>query len=131
MFTQNPDADREILLKIDSDKTLLQMCTMNKYAQKICGDDFFHNRLIQKYPMFLNIEDNTNWKKQYLRIVYYISKLQDLGYVEDEAKMIFYDLRNDKLALAILRGDLDFISKSQIKIIMKVWFYQYNLDKKK
>ena len=34
------DTDREILSKLESDRDLLNACSVNKYAWKLCDDDF-------------------------------------------------------------------------------------------
>ena len=50
MFTGNKDADRLILLNLDSDREILNICSLNKYGNELCNESFFMNRTLQKYP---------------------------------------------------------------------------------
>jgi Ankyrin repeats (3 copies) len=60
------------------DKTLLNFCKTNKYFNsKICDDPFFwKGRLDEKYPLLIKFKNGT-WKEFYLRMTYYISKLEE------------------------------------------------------
>jgi Golgi nucleoside diphosphatase len=60
------------------DETLLTFCKTDKYFNsKICDDPFFwKRRLEEKYPLLTEFKKET-WKKFYLRMSYYISKLEE------------------------------------------------------
>jgi Ankyrin repeats (3 copies) len=60
------------------DETLLTFCKTDKYFNsKICNDDFFwKRRLDEKYPLLIEFKNGT-WKKFYLKMTYYISKLEE------------------------------------------------------
>jgi Ankyrin repeats (3 copies) len=60
------------------DKTLMTFCKTDKYFNsKICGDPFFwKRRLEEKYPLLVEFKNGT-WKQFYLRMSYYISKLEE------------------------------------------------------
>jgi Ankyrin repeats (3 copies) len=60
------------------DKTLLSFCKTDKYFNsKICQDDtFWKRRLNEKYPL-LNEFKNGTWKQFYLKMSYYIAKLEE------------------------------------------------------
>ena len=77
-FTGTRDADREILLSIDSDEDLLNTCILNTYTQSLCNEMFFYNRMLRKYPLLLKRKPNqSTWKQYYLKIVHYLAKLQE------------------------------------------------------
>jgi hypothetical protein len=77
-FTGLKDADREILMKIDSDQELLSTCLLSKYSLSLCNDDFYHNRMILKFPYLLSFyPKNTDWKLAYLQNMYYIGKMNE------------------------------------------------------
>lgn len=74
----NRDIDREILL-ILSDKDLLSMCSVNHYFYSLCNDNFFYSRLERVYPdtlKYFNKDKYKNYKKFFLNIITYISKLK-------------------------------------------------------
>jgi ankyrin repeat protein len=60
------------------DKTLLNFCNTDKYFNsKICKDDsFWAHRLNEKYPLLVASKKGT-WKQFYLRMSYYIAKLEE------------------------------------------------------
>jgi ankyrin repeat protein len=60
------------------DETLLIFCKTDKYFNsKICNDDFFWNhRLNEKYPLLIDFKKGT-WKQFYLKMSYYIAKLEE------------------------------------------------------
>jgi hypothetical protein len=77
-FTGLKDADREILMRIDSDQELLSTCLLNKYSLSLCNNDFYHNRMILKFPYLLSFyPQNTDWKLAYLQNMYYIGKMKE------------------------------------------------------
>lgn len=82
MLSHSKDTDREILFKLNFDKELLQMCSLNKYFSELCDEKFFRNRLTLKYPETLkNKSENMGWKLYYLKLVYLIGKMQeDFGF---------------------------------------------------
>jgi Ankyrin repeats (3 copies) len=61
------------------DKTLLNFCNTDKYFNlKICKDDtFWKRRLDEKYPLLTEFKKGT-WKQFYLKMTYYISKLEEI-----------------------------------------------------
>ena len=69
------DTDREILSKLESDRDLLNACSLNKYTWKLCDDNFFRNRLITKYPDAVQYNKIGKWKQYYLSSIYYISRM--------------------------------------------------------
>ena len=82
LFTKNKDVDREILLRIDNDKELLNICNLNKYALSLCNESFFRNRLALTYPesysiILENKPSGMKWKEYYLKIIYYVAKLAE------------------------------------------------------
>lgn len=79
VFTKHRDADREILLRIQSDEELLNICKMeNKYIKSLCNEDFFRRRLLNKFPETIKDKSvNVSWRKYYLSMVYYVGKLQE------------------------------------------------------
>jgi Ankyrin repeat len=68
------------LAKNMDDKTLLEFCKTDKYFNsKICDDPFFwKRRLDEKYPLLVDFKKGT-WKELFLRMTYYIAKLEILG----------------------------------------------------
>jgi Ankyrin repeats (3 copies) len=60
------------------DKTLLTFCKTDKYFNsKICNDDnFWKRRLDEKYPLLVEFKKET-WKQFYLKMSYYIAKLEE------------------------------------------------------
>ena len=95
-FTGVKDQDREILLNIRDDKELLQVCSLNKYLyNEVCNDIFFRNRLAKTYPDTLKYKDeNINWKKYFLKVIYYIAKLkEDYKYTYEKGNpYLFYSV---------------------------------------
>lgn len=69
------DTDREILSKLESDRDLLNACSLNKYTWKLCDDNFFRNRLIAKYPDAVKYNKKGKWKEYYLSTIYYINRM--------------------------------------------------------
>ena len=93
-FSGLKDVDREILSKLEEDKDLLNACSVNKYAWKLCDDNFFRNRLIRKYPDAVKYNKNGKWKEYYLKTIFYISRLfeeYNFVYKTGDPK-IYYDI---------------------------------------
>ena len=77
-FTGLKDADREILLKLSNDRDLLEKCSLDKYFQSICDENFYNRRLQYKYPDTHQYKpEDMKWKRYFLRVIYYIAKLQE------------------------------------------------------
>ena len=74
-FTGIKDQDI-IILKLLSDKDLINVCAVNKYLNTLCQDDnFWMNRTVDRYGEYLGkgfeikdkyISDGTSWKDYYL-----------------------------------------------------------------
>ena len=88
--TGQKDVDREILSKLP-DKDVITACSANSYLKKkVCDEGFFKRRLEINYPelkFFTNdIYYETaerrypTYKQAYLETVYYISKMEEIGY---------------------------------------------------
>jgi Ankyrin repeats (3 copies) len=60
------------------DETLLTFCKTDKYFNsKICSDDnFWKRRMNEKYPFLIDFKKGT-WKQFYLKMSYYIAKLEE------------------------------------------------------
>lgn len=82
LLSGNVDADREILFRVEDDKDLLTICSVNKYAfNDVCNDKFFQNRTIKKYPNTVNLKPKEmSWKNYYLHLIYYIDKIKRQGF---------------------------------------------------
>ena len=102
-FTKIRDVDREILLRIESDRELLQTCQLNSYFNSLCNDQFFYNRLRYKYPLLIRFNKNLSWKNFYLEMIYYIDKLQreyDIPYIpfkNNNPKQQYSYIKKDKV----------------------------------
>jgi Ankyrin repeats (3 copies) len=61
------------------DKTLLSTCNSDKYFNsKICSDgNFWKRRMNEKYPLLVGFKKEETWKQFYLRMSYYIAKLEE------------------------------------------------------
>jgi len=99
-FTGIRDLDREILLRIESERDLLNVCSTNKYALSLCNDTFFMNRIIRKYPGAYEHfkKGNKKWKEIYLHLLKYIDKLNleyDFFYQRGDPKL-YYDILSRK-----------------------------------
>ena len=84
-FTNIKDVDRQILLKMD-DREILKTCSLNKYfSEKVCSDDFFHTLFQLRYAYLLKEKPSyRRWKQHYLKTIYAIDKLKDLGVLYTE-----------------------------------------------
>lgn len=66
-FTGMKDVDLMIMDRIEDDKTLLDFCSINKYANNLCNDEiFWKKRTLKKYPKYLIYADIDNWKTYYI-----------------------------------------------------------------
>lgn len=102
MLSYSKDTDREILLKINSDRELLEMCSLNKYFNGLCDEAFFRNRIVAKYPQSLkNKPENMKWKQFYLKLVYLIGKMQEdyeFDFTSGDPEMYFDILEESNIA---------------------------------
>ena len=86
------DLDREILSKLP-DEDVIKSCSVDKYLrEKVCDEGFFKRRMKENYPEFEIIIDDSypngtysgniypDYKQAYLKTVYYISKMKEIGY---------------------------------------------------
>jgi len=109
----------EYMLNFADDKTILNMLSVNK---KFNDESFFMNIMMKKYPHLINYrKNNETWKHLFLRMVYYISKIQeefDIPYInidlfDPEAFYEKYKNLNNESALnealnyAARKGDVD------------------------
>jgi hypothetical protein len=108
VFTGIKDTDRQILLNIQDDKELLNICSLNRYTNSLCDDNFFLNRMIKKYPQLQKRKpEKLNWKKFYLESIYYIEKLKEkyqfdfLPTSEDPKEYYNFFLKYDNLQLLL------------------------------
>ena len=77
-LSQIKDLDREILLRLESDKELLEFCSLSKYNLSLCDESFYRNRLFRKYPETVKDKpQDMKWKQYYLKMVFYIGKLSE------------------------------------------------------
>lgn len=103
IFTGVKDVDREILLRIESEREMLNACLLNKYSASLCNDTFFMNRILKKFPGAFNfkIQNNKNisWKKYYIYLLTYIEKLEKefQFYYQGGDPKLYYDILNKKM----------------------------------
>ena len=69
----------EYILNFADDREIVNMLLVNKkFAQKLNDDNFFRKLMERKYPLLIEFRrENETWKNLYLRMVKYISLLQD------------------------------------------------------
>ncbi len=69
----------EYILNFADDREIINMLLVNKkFAQKLDDDNFFRKLMERKYPLLIDFKMETEtWKNLYLRMVKYISLLQD------------------------------------------------------
>ena len=97
MFTGNKDVDRLMLSKLDTDRDVLNACSVNKYARYICNEDFFRNRIISKYPKSVPFKNTEKWKEYYLNVVYYKDKMKEKGFsFTDGNAELYYKIFQEK-----------------------------------
>lgn len=76
MLTKLKDTDKIILSMLD-DRDLLSACLADKNTNSLCDETFFRNRIYEKYPNLVPFKtSDISWKNYYLKIVYYIDKLE-------------------------------------------------------
>ncbi|GAG85778.1 unnamed protein product [marine sediment metagenome] len=93
MLTRYKDVDLyEILMNLD-DESLLNFCksaVKQEYEKSLCADEtFWKLRMKNYYPSYYHL-NNQSWKDFYLKMVYYLSKLEELSgipYISSEYKL--------------------------------------------
>jgi hypothetical protein len=99
------DISQSILLKLD-DKTLTNMCQVNKYTQKMCNDqNFWYQRVITLFH-FIPIEILIKYKQNRSWSDYYIYDLRNLQYVNTDQILLDSALYNrvDHIIYALYKG---------------------------
>jgi hypothetical protein len=74
-FTGMKDVDLLILSKLE-DFDLINICNTNSYLRKLCNEDFWQKRFIEKHPYFIN-KQNKKWKELYLGELIGYNKYRD------------------------------------------------------
>ena len=91
-FGRNPDSDREILKRLN-DFDLFRMLKVNQYARRITNEDFWRNRLNERYPSTVSYKiDEGTWRDYYLNTVFYIDTLKNVyhfNYTRGNPKYIY------------------------------------------
>lgn len=108
MLTKNKDVDFLILGKLD-DRTLFQYWDIGKndpYVQKLCNDESFWLKRLQKTFGSVEKREDRKWKSLYLSLVYFIDKYQ---IVLSGNVVQIHELRNILRELAI-KNDLDILN---------------------
>jgi ankyrin repeat protein len=77
-ISRNKDVERKIFSNLD-DKTLLKVCSIDKYTwNTICDDTFLKMRLLEKYPKIEEYKGKKeSWKKFFLRAVHDIALMKE------------------------------------------------------
>ena len=91
------DVDREVLKHVD-DKELLKFCSLDRKTwNEVCDDAFLRRRLTIKYPGIEEYKrEDESWKKFFLNVNYYISKMKDefkFEYTEGDFKKQYFILK--------------------------------------
>lgn len=129
------DAARLVLMEMN-DKDLLNMCQINEYYRnKICNDQFFHRRLLQKYPDTLqNKPKDMSYKDWHLRVVYYVAKLKEEfnydytgGNPKVQLEIFTYNKPNGIAIDAARKGELNLIKYLENKDLVPPGMYSYML----
>ncbi len=110
MLPRGRDMQREVLLNIQDEKTFLSACTIDKATYKLCDDVFFRNRIARSFSLLLDKKPlNLSWKKYYLKTVYYIDLLNDLGFKwrkrYNSDPEIYYNLLKDYILSGYILSD--------------------------
>ena len=77
MLSGLKDVDREILKHVADDE-LIRVCSTDKKTwNEVCDDNFLRRRLA-KYPNIAKYKlSNESWKEFFLRVIYFIAKMQE------------------------------------------------------
>ena len=124
-LTSLKDIDREILKHIN-DEELLRICSIDRKTwNEVCDDNFLRRRLILKYPGIEKYKrENESWKQFFLRVLYYIGKLDDefkFKYTSGNFKRQYKILKQNKgdnmliLFAAARKGELPMIKYMEQK----------------
>lgn len=96
MFSKNKDVDRIILQKLD-DVDLFNTLLVNKYGNSLANENFWMNRVLQRYPQTFKFkEPRMTWRKYYLSIVYYIDEMKTkygFNFKQGDPKKYYHALR--------------------------------------
>ena len=116
-LTGNKDVDLLIFENLD-DRSLFQYCEIGKnseYVQKLCNDESFWLRRLQK--TFGNVEktENRKWKNLYLSLVYFTDKY------ENEKKEVRNSLYDNFVHELAIKNDFDVLNYF-IRKGFKIWF---------
>lgn len=81
-LTGNRASDIVLLINISDEKDFLSLCQTNKRASEYCNnDELLLSRLGKYYPNLIKWKPKTTeWKKYYLKCMYYIGKLKEIGF---------------------------------------------------
>lgn len=97
-LSENLDADREILLRINDERTFLSVCAVDKYARKLCNENLFRQRMELRYPRAAKEKpSDMSWRKYYLLNQYYADKLKtdfDFDYHDGDAPYFYKFLQS-------------------------------------
>lgn len=90
----------EYLTNFADDRTILNMLSVNK---KFNDEKFFERVIQRKYPLLIRFKkENDTWRSFYIRMIYYIAKLQqefDFPYIPNTNPERFYlDFSNSTLS---------------------------------
>ena len=109
MLTGNKDVDRMILMRLD-EKDLLNFCLVNKYAKKICNDDFWRNKFFIRYKV-TNLKNenylpkNYTWKKLCLTLVSNYERVFDDAFHSKQtnlSKLLLQDIPIQSHVMSVL-----------------------------
>ena len=71
------DLDRQFLIRYLEHEDFIKFCSLNRYFnEKICKEDIFRDIIYFRYPLLAQFKENENWKEFYLKMSYYITKLE-------------------------------------------------------
>ena len=111
------DVDRQLISSFD-DREIITTCSLNKYLNNVvCDNNFFFNLLKQRYPDTLKYINTKDYKRYYLSVVYYVSKMKedyDYDYKSGNPKIQFDILKEfSKLPYLVIEsailGELDLL----------------------
>jgi hypothetical protein len=131
VLTYIKDIDRNTLLQIDDDETLIKTCSLNTYTQSLCNDYFWELKIQQLLPGFeLPIEYYDKGKELYLMIsnidLYF--EREEIGnyksyyyqqfYYDYNADIVYYNLDRRGISVAnssVVNNNLGLL-KSMLKL---------------
>ena len=89
----------EYIFNFTDDRTILNMLSVNK---KFRDEKFFENIVRRKYSSLVDYKKEDTWKKFYINIIYYLSKLEEdfqFPYIENakfDAKLLYEEFSIQK-----------------------------------